>query len=80
VEHANNREDDYRTWWEAALSVAETAPAVAKRLLSGIDVVEVTEDEGREVLAWAEGIDGWNDAPLKPLLFQPTNRNNTFLR
>jgi len=71
VEHANNREDEYRTWWDAALAVVETAPAVAKRLLSGIDVLDVTEEEGREVLAWAERIAGWNDSARKPLLFRP---------
>ena len=43
-----------------------------RRLFSGADVIEVTEQAGREIRQWAEGIDGWNEAAddQKPLVFQ----------
>jgi hypothetical protein len=36
----------------------------------------VSEHEGEEIKRWAEGVDGWNDAPEdeKPLLFQTTDQ------
>jgi hypothetical protein len=63
-------------WWRAALANRVSAPVVLKRLLAGVDVIEVTEQEGQAIKEWAEGIDGWADAPedAKPLLLQPTEQ------
>jgi hypothetical protein len=37
-------------------------PYALQQLLAGIDHVDVSESEAREVLAWARAIDGWNEA------------------
>jgi hypothetical protein len=41
-------------WWKDAIAVEDTAPDAARRLLTGVDVIEVTEQEAQAVLAWAE--------------------------
>ena len=72
----NIHEPTCERWWQAAVAAGDSAPGELKRLLAGADVIEVTQQEGQEIREWAEGIDGWRDAPedAKPLLFQSTEQ------
>jgi hypothetical protein len=57
-------------WWSAARGSASVPPPLAA-LLQGRTRIEVSAEEARAALAWAERQDGWADASPKPLLVHP---------
>ena len=72
TEFVNSNDPRSRVWWDAAVKARETAPESLKRLLAGVDVVEVGDDEADQIRDWASKLDGWADRPDEetPLLFQ----------
>jgi hypothetical protein len=53
-------------WWAAARARSDT-PAAIWALMAGRTRVELTGEAAAQVLAWAEGVDGWAAADPKPL-------------
>lgn len=69
-----NTEADPRVlevWMDAAHAAGPPVVEVG-RLFQGADVIEVSNEEAEQILAWAEKLPGWDTAPAngKPLLFQ----------
>ena len=76
TEFVNTRDPRSDVWWDAAVDAEDTAPEPLKRVLAGVDVVEVSEDEAAQIREWASQLAGWADRPdeEKPLLFQKAGK------
>ncbi len=71
-----HRSEGAEGWWAAARSRRDVPRAVVP-LLAGRSRVEVSLAEAEAVLAWAGGVDGWNDATPKPLIAHDSNARAT---
>jgi hypothetical protein len=60
------RDADVKAWWAAARRRRDAPPAVSA-LLIGRTRVEVAQWEADDAIEWAGGVEGWSDAPRKPL-------------
>lgn len=53
------------TWWTNAREEAKGNPPTAcVGLLDETDSVVVSDEDAAEFVAWAEGIEGWNEQPF----------------
>jgi hypothetical protein len=57
-------------WWASARRRPDAPPAIVA-LLSGRRRVELSGDEASAALTWAETIDGWPTAGLRPVMAHP---------
>jgi hypothetical protein len=58
---------DTRAWWDAAGRAKAGAPPAIRALLSRRSRVELSQDEAREAISWAERVEGWGGPGLPPL-------------
>ena len=61
---------DAHTWW-LAVRRRRDVPAAIAALLAGRRRVEVEREEAVRALEWAARVDGWAEAPRKPLCLYP---------
>ncbi len=82
TEFVNTDDPRSRIWWDAAVDSGDTAPKQLRRLLAGVDTIEVSEQEAGEIQDWAAGIAGWADGAggQKPLLLQKVAGNARFVK
>jgi len=58
-------------WWNAARAAITSAPPAIRSILEGRSRVEVSAADATAALAWARGVDGWDDGALRPLWVYP---------
>jgi hypothetical protein len=64
-------DEHFAKFWQYAEKDEADAPRAMKELIAGRGPVQVTEQEGRDALAWCDGRVGWIPTPGRLPFFGP---------